>query len=79
MPPQLETLEVLAMQVPEDFKILRMGEVCARTGYSKTTIYRLEAEGKFPRRVKLGENSSGWFAHEVAEYLASLPRAADVA
>jgi len=61
-----------------DLRILRIWEVQTRTGYSKTTIYRLETEGKFPKRVKLGENSTGWFEHEVAEYLASLPRAADV-
>ena len=67
------------MTEKKDLRILRMPEVCARTGYSKTTIYRLEAEGRFPKRVKCGENMTGFFEHEVAEYLANLPRAADAA
>jgi len=67
------------MDKRDELRILRVSEVCARTGYSKTSLYRLEAEGRFPKRVKLGENSTGWYAHEVDEYLASLPRAADVA
>ncbi len=54
--------------------ILRLPAVKLKTQLSRSTIYRLEAEGKFPRRVRLAENSTGWYEHEIDEYLANLPR-----
>jgi prophage regulatory protein len=57
--------------------ILRLNAVQARTGLSRSSIYRFEAEGKFPQRVRLGENSTGWFADEIDEYLANRPRVSD--
>ena len=36
-------------------RIMRLSEVKAVTGLSKTTIYRFEKEGRFPSRVSLGE------------------------
>lgn len=54
--------------------VLRLTQVLAKTSLSKTTIYRLEAAGKFPKRVRLGENSTGWYAHEIDDFLATLGR-----
>lgn len=63
------------MQQPKT--IIRLPAVKLKTQLSRSTIYRLEAEGKFPRRVRLGENSTGWYEHEINEYLANLPRVCD--
>jgi prophage regulatory protein len=52
-------------------KILRRREVIAKTGLSKSTIDRQEARGLFPKRVPLGENSIGWWEHEIDECLES--------
>ncbi|WAH61377.1 AlpA family phage regulatory protein [Pseudomonas silvicola] len=38
-------------------------------GLSRTTIYRLEQQGLFPRRVKLGSNSVGWRMSEVVSWM----------
>lgn len=38
-------------------------------GYSRMHVDRLEKAGKFPKRVKLGENSVGWFEHEIDAWL----------
>ena len=38
-------------------RIMRLSEVKAVTGLSKTTIYRFAKEGRFPSRVSLGERS----------------------
>ena len=35
-------------------QILRLPQLCARTGLCRTMIYQLEAEYQFPRRVKIG-------------------------
>lgn len=58
--------------------VIRLPAVKGKTTLSKSTILRLEAEGKFPKRVRLGENSTGWYEEEINEWLASRPRAADV-
>lgn len=46
-------------------RILRLAEVMARTGLSRTTIYERMAEGRFPRPVPLGPRSVGWIESEL--------------
>ena len=58
-------------------RIMRLNEVKAVTGLSKTTIYRFEKEGRFPSRVSLGERSVGWFEDDIEGFLISLRQAAD--
>ena len=58
-------------------RIMRLSEVKAVTGLSKTTIYRFEKEGRFPSRVSLGERSVGWFEDDIRAFLISLRQAAD--
>jgi len=50
-------------------RILRKPETLYRTGLSDPTIWRMEKAGKFPRRIKLGGNSVGWFESEVLTWL----------
>ena len=52
-------------------KFLRLPSVCERTGLSRTQVYRLEAEGKFPRRVKLGLSTSAWVESEIQGWAAA--------
>lgn len=54
--------------------ILRIWDVCKRTGISRTRVYKLEGEGRFPARVELGPNSVGWYEHEVSEWCAARRR-----
>ena len=58
-------------------RIMRLNEVKAVTGLSKTTIYRFEKEGRFPSRVSLGERSVGWFEDDIEGFLMSLRQATD--
>lgn len=62
-----------------ELQILRLPDVRAKTGLSRSTIYRLEASGHCPRRMKLGEHSRGWLASEwdawIAERIAERERA----
>lgn len=61
------TLEVVSGPlVPEiPVKFLRLPAVCERTGLSISQIYRLQAAGKFPARVKLGLSTSAWVESEI--------------
>lgn len=56
--------------------VIRLPAVKSKTNLSKSTIYRLEAEGNFPKRVRLGANSTGWYADEIDEWLSNRPRVA---
>jgi len=56
-------------------RILRLPELERTIGLKHSAIYKLIAEGKFPKPVKLTGRSVGWFEDEVDEYLESLPRA----
>jgi len=49
--------------------ILRKNETARRTGLSVRHLERLESAGRFPRRVRLAANSSGWIEAEVADWL----------
>ena len=50
-------------------KIIKIAGVQQHTTFSRSTIYRLAAEGKFPKPIKLSERSSGWIEQEVLDYL----------
>jgi predicted DNA-binding transcriptional regulator AlpA len=42
---------------------------------SPSTLLRLEAAGKFPKRVRLGAHSVAWLASEIQEHIAGLAMA----
>ncbi|MDE2761335.1 MAG: AlpA family transcriptional regulator [Gemmatimonadota bacterium] len=50
-------------------RFVRLHEVMARTGLSRSTIYVMMAEGRFPKPVPLGERSVGWIESELEEWL----------
>ena len=42
---------------PQDDRFVREAEVARITGLSRTTRWRLERAGKFPKRIKISENA----------------------
>ena len=50
---------------PASRATLRIREVCKRSGLSRATSYRLEREGKWPRRYRLTDGTVGWDEAEV--------------
>ena len=52
-----------------EFNMLRAPEVMARTGLSRTTIWRRIRAGTFPPPYELGANSVGWPAAEISEWV----------
>ena len=48
---------------------LRLPEVLARTGLSRSTIYVRLEQGRFPRPVSLGARAVGWIEAEVDEWM----------
>lgn len=56
-------------------EVLRLPDVCRITGLCRSSIYQLEADQRFPRRIKVGARSVGWIDQEVQEWLAARARA----
>ena len=60
-----------ASKTPQiDFEYWRRPQVEKVTGLSRSVIYMLIAQGRFPRGCKLGSRIVGWPAHEVRAWCA---------
>ncbi len=49
--------------------IMRFPEVVKRTGLSRSTVYRLLSERKFPSQVQLTSRSVGWYVKDIEAWL----------
>ncbi len=63
----------------QSIRILDLQDVRAKTSLGKTLLYKLIAEGKFPRQVRLvdGGKKVGWIEREVDAYLLGRAAARD--
>lgn len=50
-------------------RLLRIGLVIARTGLSRTTIYRRELRGEFPKRKQLSARSIAWYESDIDDFV----------
>ena len=50
--------------------IVRLKTVLARTGLSRSTIYRKIAEGTFPAQLKISMNGAGWRESDINRWIA---------
>jgi prophage regulatory protein len=52
-------------------RLLRFPTVRERTGLSRSTIWRLERRGDFPRHLRISANAVAWLEEEIAEWIRS--------
>ena len=52
-----------------DDGFLRLKAVMAKTGLSRSSLYEMIAEGRFPRQVPLSERRVGWRVSEVQRWI----------
>ena len=50
-------------------RIMRLKEVMDTTGLGRSYIYKLIADGVFPKRVPLGARATGWVSDEVESWI----------
>ena len=50
-------------------RIIRDKECEETTGLSRTTRWRQEREGKFPKRLQIGKQAIGWRESEIQEWI----------
>jgi prophage regulatory protein len=56
--------------MPEPDRIIRLRTVLARTGLSRSTIYRKIAEGTFPAQLQISVNGAGWRESDINGWIA---------
>lgn len=49
--------------------LIRMSETMRRTGYGKAWVYKLIAQGKFPKPVKIGSRAIAFVESEVDDWI----------
>jgi len=59
---------------PRPPRFLRFREVARRVGLSRSSLWRMEREGRFPQHHTLSANSVGWWEPDVEEWLRSRRR-----
>ena len=60
---------VIEQETRRQVRFLRLPEVLARTGLSRSTIYVRLEQGRFPQPVSLGARAVGWIEAEVDEWI----------
>jgi prophage regulatory protein len=56
-------------------RLIRLPEVISRTGLSRSSIYRLEKQGRFVPRVRLSDRATAWNLDQVTAWIEARPLA----
>ncbi len=55
-------------------KLLTLRDVTAATALSRSAVYALMAESRFPKPIRIGNRAVRWLEREVRDFIASRPR-----
>ena len=62
-------MEQLNLEQIMEYQILRLKDVIAMTGLSRSTIYLRMEQDKFPQQINLGSRAVGWISSEIKEWI----------
>ena len=54
-------------------RLLTLRDVTAMTALSRSAVYALMAESRFPKPIRVGSRAVRWVEQEVLDYIASRP------
>ena len=55
-------------------RLLTLRDVTAATALSRSAVYALMAESRFPKPIRIGARAVRWVEQEVRDFIASRPR-----
>ncbi|WP_009522283.1 AlpA family transcriptional regulator [Imbroritus primus] len=66
-------MAVTRQQWSEDYqmKAINIKQVAEKVSLGKSTIYRMVAEGEFPKPFSLGSNRTAWLEEDIDAWLAT--------
>jgi predicted DNA-binding transcriptional regulator AlpA len=50
-------------------ELILAGEIAQRIPYSQNHLRRLEAQGQFPKRIRVGANRVAWLRDEIDQWI----------
>ncbi len=56
-------------ETEQSVRILRLPDVISVTGLGRSMIYQMEADQRFPKRIRIGTRAVGWLEGEVRAWL----------
>ena len=56
-------------------KLLTLRDVTAATALSRSAVYAMMADSRFPKPIRIGSRAVRWVEQEVRDFIASRPRA----
>lgn len=60
-----------AVATQQQERFLRFGAVAEMIGLSRSTIWRMEREGQFPKRVRIGAKSVAWRLSDLLAWMST--------
>jgi prophage regulatory protein len=69
-----QTSDIGGQPLDPNERIVREAECKQRSGLSRTTRWRLEKAGKFPKRRRISDNGVGWVSSELFEWMRTRPK-----
>lgn len=57
------------LKTANEARILRLKQAKERTGLSRSTLYALIKEGKFPTPIALGARAVGWLSSDIDAWI----------
>jgi prophage regulatory protein len=62
---------------PETTRLITKKQLRAMVPYTPQHILRLEKKGKFPKRIRVGENRVAWLLSDIEKFIADRVAARD--
>ena len=66
----MRTETMTSQKVETRTNIIRLGQVRARTGLSRSTLYAYIRDGRFPAPITISERCVGWVEAEIDQWIA---------
>jgi prophage regulatory protein len=61
----------MGAEIQNTLAVLRLKQVKARTGVSRSGIYQKMADGDFPKAITLGPRAVGWLESSINQWIQS--------
>ncbi len=66
------------LKTANEARILRLKQAKERTGLSRSTLYALIKEGKFPAPIALGARAVGWLSSDIDSWIEARVKASRI-
>src|SRR4051812_38983741 len=53
----------------QEMKFIRCNAVLQMTGLSRSTVWRMERQGQFPRRHRIAKTAVGWLEEDICAWM----------